>query len=271
MSDNKSIKFLYETVLGRCILKALVHPGVSKAAAKYLSSSQSAWIVPKFVKNHGIDLTPYVVPEGGYKSFNDFFTRNIKEEYVINSQAQLISPSDGLLTVSKITPEGLFFIKHTQYDLKALLKDEELANEFMGGSAFIFRLTPTHYHHYFFCTSGKILKNKVISGILHSVQPVCHEHYQVFAENSREYVVIEHPSLGKVIQMEVGALLVGKITNIPGMTEATVATEKGYFEYGGSSIAVLTKEPYELTEEIANRPKVDGEIPVRIGERLIEG
>ena len=42
--------------------------------------------------------------------------------------------------------------------------------------------------------------------------------------------------------MEVGALLVGKISNHKQSTVVTRGEEKGFFEYGGSTIVVLTQK-----------------------------
>lgn len=44
--------------------------------------------------------------------------------------------------------------------------------------------------------------------------------------------------------------------------------EKGYFEYGGSSIVVLTKDTITLSDEIRNRARQGDEIPVHIGEKI---
>ena len=69
----------------------------------------------------------------------------------------------------------------------------------------------------------------------------------IIIQNSREYAVIDSEEYGKIVQMEVGALLVGKISNkgyVAG-DEVRKGEEKGYFEYGGSSIVVLTKHRFD--------------------------
>ena len=271
MSESLAIDFLYKTCVGRFFLKGLVNPKVSKFAAKLLSSRASAAFVPFFVKRNKIDINEYVIPEGGYKSFNDFFTRRIKPENRVIEDGELISPCDGYLTVSYIDETSVFHIKNTRYSLKELLKNSSLANEFNGGTALIFRLTPAHYHRYVFCATGVVGKAKRIHGILHSVKPICHEMFPVFIQNSREYTVINNNNLGNLIQMEVGALLVGKISNnhySPG-DKICAGREKGYFEYGGSSIVVLTK--FRLDKRGLKRGRVkpcDG-MPVKMGEALI--
>lgn len=261
MSESLTVDFLYKTSVGRFILKGLVNPKISKRAAKILSSKISAAFVPSFIKRNRIDIDDYIVPEGGFRSFNDFFTRKIKPGKRVVEEIGLICPSDGLLTVSDITEKNVFNIKNTSYSLKELLDDEDLAGEFIGGTALIFRLTPSHYHRYVFCASGKVGKTRFIPGVLHSVKPVCHETFPVFVQNAREYAVFDTEEYGKVVQMEVGALLVGKISNsgYAAGDRVRIGEEKGYFEYGGSSIVVLTKR--RLREKHAS----NDEMPVKLG------
>lgn len=270
MKDSLIIKFLYQSVPGRILLKFLVHPKLSKAAAVFFSRGCSKWLVPIFIRKNKIDISKYEIPPKGYKSFNDFFTRKLRADDFLRNCDSFVSPCDGLLTVSEITKDYIFHIKHTDYSVKELLQDKDLAEKFLGGTAYIFRLTPAHYHRYSFCTSGVLTAQKRIDGVLHSVQPVCHEMTDVFIQNSREYSVIDSPENGIVLQMEVGALLVGKISNhdISLQREVRAGQEKGYFEYGGSSIVVLTQKMTRLSDEILHREKIGDEIPVRVGENL---
>lgn len=236
-----------------------------------LSSPLSRVLVTPFVRRNGIDMSPYEVPIGGYASFNDFFTRRLKVKPIGCSGSALLSPCDGLLTVSPIEEGCTFRIKNTEYDLGDLLGDETLEKEFCGGTAFIFRLTPAHYHRYMWAVGGMLRGSRAIRGVLHSVKPICHREADVFIRNSREYSVVESDCLGKVIQMEVGALLVGRISNHPAEEGSFVeqGSEKGCFEFGGSSIVVLLSRKTEMIPQIKKRPMVKGEIPVAIGEKLI--
>ena len=68
-------------------------------------------------------------------------------------------------------------------------------------------------------------------------------------------------------------MLVGKISNSRGLEknfQVKGGEEKGYFEYGGSTIILLLERKFELTDEIMGRDKVDSEIPVMIGEKLLK-
>ena len=271
MSESIIIDFLYKTVPGRLILKGLVHPEVSKYAAKFFSSRVSAGIIPYFIKNNGINMDEYLIPDGGYKSFNDFFTRRIRPGHREIAEGELICPCDGYLTVSDIDENSVFHIKNTSYSVQTLLRSKRLARELTGGTAFIFRLTPSHYHRYVFCASGVIRASKRIQGILHSVKPVCHENYPVFIQNTRTYMVIHNDNLGDLVQMEVGALLVGRISNhhFARGTKVCAGQEKGFFEYGGSSIVVLTKHRIDKKELFHGREVRQDSISVKLGEVLL--
>lgn len=273
MNESIVIKFLYKTVVGRFLLKFLVNPSVSRVLARFLKSSFSRGLVPIFIKKNHIDMHYYEISKGGYRSFNDFFTRHMKKEYIWKSDEKLVCPCDGLLTVTDINEDSIFYIKHTKYHLKELLKSDEMTKEYQGGTAFIFRLTPAHYHRYIWTTSGEVCARKHIPGVLHSVQPVCHDRTPVFIQNTRQFVVINNSQYGKVLQMEVGALLVGKISNHEIVKHQVICAgqEKGFFEYGGSTIVVLTKNRITMSSDICNRDKFGNEIPVIIGESLVHG
>ncbi len=272
MKESAAIRFLYGSCPGRACLKLLVCPSLSRLCAKYLTSAASAPLVGPFIRKNGIELERYVVPKGGYRSFNDFFTRKQKKIYEQKTDSPLVSPCDALLTVTDIDDDSVLAIKNSRYSLAGLLRSKKLARAFSGGSALIFRLTPAHYHRYGFCADATLTAHRRIAGVLHCVRPLALEKFPVFTENSREYVVMKNRKLGAIVQMEVGAMLVGKISNhsLPSLPyEVSAADEKGYFEYGGSTIIVLTQKRIRLSSALAEREKEGAEIPVRIGEALI--
>ncbi len=264
--ETLSVRFLYRTCLGRFILKGLVKPGVSKAAGRYLSSRYSQWLVGVYVKKNAIDLSAY--PKRKYHSFNDFFTRTRSLGQVDGNRNHLLSPCDAYLSVHPVDENSVYHIKHMDYDLARLLGDEMLAKRYAGGQCLIFRLTPRHYHRYGFFCDGKVLERHRIDGKLHCVRPVAYTTVPVFGENSREYVLLENEQLGSVVQMEVGALLVGKICNHPMEETVQRLAEKGYFEFGGSTIIVLMEKGKGQLEE---RFSADTEVEVTMGEKIGQG
>lgn len=272
MGDSLGLRFLYNTVSGRMVLKILVNPKISEFAGVFLDSKFSKWIIPLFVKRNHIDLTNVIVPQNGFSSFNEFFSRRRWERERDYSAEELISPCDAFLTVVPIKKDTIFDVKHTKFSLQDLLKNRVLAERFIDGTALIFRLTPNHYHRYGYAVNGNVVGNKKIKGVLHCVRPIATRSTPVFAQNSREFQVLNTKKFGTIVQMEVGALFVGKIVNHNKALESVVVkagTEKGYFEFGGSTIILLLqKDKVVLSDSLIKRRKRDGEIAVTKGEVL---
>ncbi len=241
-NQDKLLSFLYTNIFGRMLLKPLIQPQVSKLAGRYLSSAHSKWLISKFIERNEINMDIY--EECDYSSFNDFFTRKIKPDCrpVPEDLDVLISPCDCLATVYPIQENTTFSIKNTEYTLRSLLRSPRLAKRFRGGYAYVLRLTVEDYHRYLYSVSGKQSKNYHINGTFHTVNPIANDYLPIYKENTREYTVIRSKEFGDVLQMEVGALLVGKISNHKQSTVVTRGEEKGFFEYGGSTIVVLTQK-----------------------------
>lgn len=270
MRESLVLRLLYRTVPGRMVLKLLVQPKVSRAAGHYLSSRASEWLVPYYIRKHKIDMSDIEIPSGGFSSFNDFFTRKRKTECYDMTYGHLISPCDGFLSFVRITEDTVLDVKNTKFTLDDMLKDNELAGQFSEGCALIFRLTPANYHRYCYAAGGKIILHRKICGMLHCVRPIAIRNIPVFVQNSREYQVIGSECFGTVVQMEVGALLVGKIRNDASALQSGYAKrgrEKGYFEFGGSTIIILLqKNSVCFNEKLYKKQDSSGEIPVHMGE-----
>ena len=62
-------------------------------------------------------------------------------------------------------------------------------------------------------------------------------------------------------------MLVGRIVNHEGKGKAIRGEEKGYFQYGGSTIIVLTEpEQVHIREDILKNSALAKEVPVKMGE-----
>ena len=115
----------------------------------------------------------------------------------------------------RIDPALLVNIKDTTYSVASLLRSKKLAARYTGGTLLVLRLTVGDYHRYHYPVSGIQSKNHFIPGILHTVNPIANDYIPIYKENSREYTVIRSPEFGDVTQMEVGAMLVGKMQPSP--------------------------------------------------------
>lgn len=205
-----------------------------------------------------------------YRSFNNFFTREIRPECrpVDLDKNSLVSPCDGKLTAYNIDENSVFRVKGFDYSLPTLLKNEELAKEFEGGICLIFRLTVNDYHRYIFFDGGEAEDSVFIKGRLHTVQPEALEKRRVFTENCREYTLLHTENFGDALQVEVGAMFVGRIVN-NGKKQFKRGDEKGCFEFGGSTVILLLKKgAAEIDGEIFENTQEDLETVVKCGERI---
>lgn len=247
--QDKVLAFLYTNLMGRILLKLLVDRRVSVLSGRLLDSPASALLIRPFIKRNGICMKDY--ENKHYKSFNDFFTRKIQPEKrpICDNPSVLISPCDCKACVYPISRKTTFSVKNTEYTLRSLLRSPRLAKRFENGYAYILRLAVDDYHRYIYAASGRKSKTYHIDGTFHTVNPIANDCLPIYKENTREYTVIHSPVFGDVVQMEVGALMVGKISNTDSAPEAVRGREKGYFEYGGSTIILLT--------ESGTAPRVD--------------
>ena len=263
------LTFLYETIPGRFILKPLTAPLFSRICGCFLDSKYSSCFIQPFIHRNHINVEEYETD--GIRSFNDFFSRKIKEgKRVVTMDAEkLIAPCDGLLSVWKVDRDTILPVKQSKYTMSDLLCDKKLAQHYEGGYCLVFRLCVDHYHRYCYVDSGKKSRNIFIPGKLHTVRPIDLRKVPVFTENSREYTLIRTAEFGTLVQMEVGAMLVGRIVNHEGKGRAVRGREKGYFQYGGSTIILLAEpDQIKLREDVLKNSSLGQETAVKMGEMI---
>ena len=267
--QDKLLGMVYGSAVGRMLLKPLVSPVVSRIAGKFLSGRMSTFLIRPFIRRNNIDMMQFESVQ--YGSYNEFFSRKIRagQRSIDRRADHLISPCDSKLTALKISPESRFCLKHTQYTLESLLRSESLAEKYSGGHALIFRLTVDDYHRYCYVADGQKGENVRIPGVLHTVNPIANDHYPIYKENSREYSLLHSNTFGDILMMEVGALLVGKIVNHHGAAKVKRGEEKGYFQFGGSTVVLLfEKDAVQIDEDILNNSAMNIETIVRMGEKI---
>ncbi len=267
--DTGFLRFLYQNALGRIFLRLLMGRWVSRLSGAFLDSRLSKPMIKRFIKKNAIDLSLYEKEE--YRNFNDFFTRRIRPELrpIEQSADAFVAPCDGLLSVYPIEKGSVYPIKQSEYTVADLLADETMAEEFDGGVCLVFRLCVHHYHRYAFADGGKPILNKYIKGKFHTVRPIALRLHPVFKENAREVTLYESDNFGKMAQIEVGAMLVGKIENKPMGERFARGEEKGRFLYGGSTVVELVgKDRVNFPQELFDATNEGKEVPVEIGMKL---
>lgn len=238
-SQDKWLEKLYGSCYGRVLLKVLVMPFASKVGGYFLNTRVSTIAIKPFIRKNNIDMKQYEPVK--YRSYNEFFMRKIKKESrpIARGKDVLISPCDGKVSVYPIEAGSTFRIKQTEYTIESLTKSKKLAKRYQGGTIVILRLTVDDYHRYCYPASGKKTRNFYIPGKFHTVNPIANDYYPIYKENAREFTLMKTKEFGTIVQMEVGALLVGKIRNYEGKAVVRKGEEKGRFEFGGSTVVLL--------------------------------
>ena len=262
------LDFLYNTFFGRIMLKLIFSSRwFSKFQALYQRSKFSKSKIKRFVNRYSINLDEYE-SISNYSSFSDFFRR--KREIINRSgKKELVAIADSKVQVYDISSNLILSIKRCRYDVTELLQDSNLAKEYENGKCIVYRLSVDDYHRYMYLDNGEIVMTKRIDGKLHTIRPISYK-YNSFTSNSREVCVINTENFGQVVQIEIGAMLVGKIVN-NNNKYFNKLEEKGYFDYGGSTIVQLfKKDTISIEEEIMEKSKLDIETKVEIGMKIGE-
>lgn len=267
--QDRLLEWMYGRAVGRCFVRLMICPWVSRAAGWLLDRRISALAVPGFIKKNRIRMDDF--EQRTFTSFNDFFTRRVRAERrpIDREPAHLIAPCDSKLTAFPIGEDSRFRIKGVEYTLEGLLRDKALADRFLGGTLLLFRLTVGDYHRYSYVDSGLIGPEAHIDGVFHTVNPAAASRYPIYRENTREFALLESEHFGSLLQMEVGAAMVGRIVNEPGNRAVQRGEEKGRFEFGGSTVIVLLqKGAAVIDEDILRNTREDVETVVHLGEKI---
>ena len=148
----------------------------------------------------------------------------------------------------------------------------ESIEDFKGGTCIILRLSPSDYHRFCYFDNGELISNNYIEGSLHSVQPTACISTPVYILNRRLWSHIKSESFGDVLQIEVGAMLVGGINIYKSSGKILRGEEMGRFELNGSTIVMLfKKDTVTLSPALAAAKNGECEIQVKIGDTIGHG
>lgn len=262
--DSVSLRFLYRTAVGRLLLKiAVARPFFSNAVSRFHHSRLSRLSIKGFVKKNNIDLSEWDIDD--FRCFNDFFIR--KKDFTDTSlDNELISVADSRLSAYRIRDGLKLNIKNSEYSVSSLLGDSKIADRFHSGWCLVFRLCVDDYHRYSYADSGVITAQYEVKGQLHTVRPIACD-FNPYSTNHRVVNLLSCDRIGDAAQIEVGALMVGRIKNHDGAGAAfKKGQEKGYFEFGGSTVILLVGDCVEIDRDIVENTERDIETKVRLGD-----
>ena len=269
---DAAIKWAYQAFSGKIFSHFLFGSSLlSRALGWYFDSSLSRGKIDGAIKDLKIDTDEFDKPQEDFVSFNEFFTRKLKDgtrPYSVE-ESDFLSPADGrLLVYDDIVDDTKVQVKGVEDSLHNLF-DREL-DDFNGGKVAVVRLCPADYHRYHFPCKGTVVEQVNVKGKYHSVNPVALDSKeQIFCINKRSYTLIDTELFGRIAYMEVGAFGVAGIHQTFTGTNVDRMEEKGYFDFGGSTVVlVFQKDAIEFSADLIDNSNNGIETLVKVGETI---
>lgn len=228
--------------------------------------------IAPFIRDYDMKADEFQTKADEFQHFNDFFYRKLKPSARPIADSDIVFPADGRhLGFEHAEKVNGVFLKGQQWDLRSLISDDNLYEQFKDGSLVLSRLCPVDYHRFHFPCAGTPSETRLINGPLFSVSPIAlRQRLAYMWENKRTCTVLETKSNGKILILEIGATCVGSIhqSYLPGQAIAK-ADEKGYFAFGGSStITVFQKNQVQLDKDLLHHSSESRELYALMGDSL---
>jgi len=239
--------------------------------------------ITKFAKQYDVNMQEAKQEDlSKYKSFNDFFTRELKDgaRPIAQGDGTLVSPADGAVSqLGKIELGRVFQAKGRDFSVTELLGgDSERAATFLNGDFATIYLSPKDYHRVHMPCAGKLLETIYVPGDLFSVNPTTAQGVDgLFARNERLVCMFE-TEYGPMALVLVGAMIVagietvwsGQVCPLPKQaqvqdyTQTEIRLEKGEemgrFKLGSTVVLCFPENAVSFLEEMkAQSPTVMGQ------------
>ncbi|ATZ65570.1 MULTISPECIES: archaetidylserine decarboxylase [Acinetobacter] len=174
--------------------------------------------IQAFKAQYGIDLSIAEQTDAlKYKSFNEFFTRALKQgvREIDTDPSSIVSPADGAISqLGKIKDGDIFQAKGQSFTVDQLIGDPKLAAPFVQGEFATVYLSPRDYHRVHMPFAGTLTETLYIPGELFSVNQTTAENIPgLFARNER-MVCLFDTELGRMAVVLVGAMIVAGIETV---------------------------------------------------------
>ncbi|QNP48687.1 archaetidylserine decarboxylase [Diaphorobacter aerolatus] len=174
-------------------------------------------VIQRFVAHYEVNMSEAANPDiASYRTFNEFFTRELRAGVRPLANAKAICPVDGAISqLGPIAQDQIYQAKGHTYSTTALLGgDSALAAPFTNGSFATIYLSPRDYHRIHMPCDGKLTRMIHVPGELFSVNPTTARGVPgLFARNERVVCMFDTP-LGKMALVLVGATIVGSMATV---------------------------------------------------------
>lgn len=238
----------------------------ARALGEFLDTPES--LTPEslksFYESPNYNMSDYLVPRGGWKTFNQLFGRNFKPGLrpvaAVSDPSVIVSPADSTFAGQwEIRTDSQVTVKNLHWSIGELLEGSPYKDRFVNGLFMHAFLGPNDYHRQHAPVAGTVVEARLIPGQVyleviaepilgdtngrHRLKPVRtfdapdNAGYQ-FAQ-ARGLVVLES-AIGLVAVLPIG---MSQVSSVVLTAEEGVTLRKGeeisYFQFGGSDIIVL--------------------------------
>ena len=239
------------------------------------------------------NMNDYEMPNGGWKTFNEFFARSVKPGYrpvaAVNDDHVIVSPADSTNDGQwEVNADAKVNIKGLEWSIEELLQDSRYKDDFNGGIWIHQFLNTTDYHRQHAPVGGKVLEARVIKGAAYlgvTTEPIEGDEkgrnrivrrkltaldeagYQFL--QTRGLIVIES-QIGKVAILPMGMAQVSSIVvTAEEGTKLRKGEEISYFQFGGSDIVMVFQRQSNVS--ITAQPGVHYRTGTRIAQAFPVG
>jgi len=193
---------------------------ITALAGKLADVRAGSWttaVIRWFVKRYNVNMAEAVNPDiASYATFNEFFTRPLKDGARPIAQADWVCPVDGAISqFGNIDKDQIFQAKGHHYSTTALVGgDAALAAQFADGHFATLYLSPKDYHRIHMPCNGILRRMIYVPGALFSVNPTTARGVPgLFARNERVVCVFDSAH-GPFVLVLVGATIVGSMATV---------------------------------------------------------
>ena len=287
--------FAYNNPFGRAVFQD--SPGweifglFCQERGAFLDSPDSTKKVAEWLADPRIERQDYVLPDpkapdGGFKSYNEFFSRGLREQAATRPQTMperdyiIAAPTDALMNsipMKIVDKDTRIPTKGTQsLNIADLLGGSSHAGKFVGGTALSCILMPNTYHRYHAPVGGRVIESRILDGALLGMEDFPSfvpkdgnvgyhgADFSAFENYKRGYFIIDTGRYGLVAVVPVGLSTVGSVVfvdkylNVDKPVPVKRGDELGHFLYGGS-LVIMVFEPGKYGSDA---------IQVRLGNQI---
>lgn len=185
---------------------------VSRASGWVASVYVPIWLrsplFSTFSKTYNVVEDDMLQPFSEFTTFNEFFTRRVKQRVINPDENILLSPADSkVLTIAEVTGDSNILVKGINYKLgefltgrrEVVLEDElfktlKLKDQANKIYQVIFYLNPGDYHRYHSPTEVLVKRSNHILGYLAPVKESYIATHEVISNSQYAYLFTDHAS-----------------------------------------------------------------------------